>query len=93
MIKITNNLKSNNPLVRILLAIGGLITVGLTLFLGAIALVFVVGFLVFVSIIFSIIYWFFKKNLEKMKGSYQKKTSNSSMDSKTLEGEYHEVDE
>ena len=79
--------------VLLALAIGGLITVGLTIFLGAIALVFVVGFLVFVSIIFSIRYWFFKKNLEKMKESHQKKASNSSMDSKTLEGEYHEVDE
>ena len=93
MIKITNNLKSDNPLVRLLVAIGGLITVGLTIFLGAIALVFVVGFLVFVSIIFSIRYWFFKKNLEKMKQSHQRKTANSTMDSKTLEGEYHEIDE
>jgi len=93
MIKITNNLKSNNPLIRLAIAIGGLITMGLTIFLGAIALVFVVGFLVLVSIIFSIRYWFFKRNMEKMKESHQKKTSNSSMGSKTIEGEYHEVDE
>ena len=93
MIKITNNLKSDNPLVRLVVAIGGLITVGLTIFLGAIALVFVVGFLVFVSIILSIRYWFFRKNLEKMKQSHQRKTGNSSKDSETLEGEYHEVDE
>ena len=38
MIKITNQPQNNNPIVKLLLALGGIVTFGLTLFLGAVAL-------------------------------------------------------
>ena len=51
MIKITNQPQNNNPIVKLLLALGGIVTFGLTLFLGAVALFFILGFVVLVSLI------------------------------------------
>jgi len=93
MIKITNQPQNNNPIVKFLLALGGIITFGLTLFLGAVALFFILGFVVLVSSILAIRFWWIKRNISKIKEQYKAKNEKPSRKiSKILEGEFHEVD-
>ena len=93
MIKITNQPQNNNPIVKLLLALGGIITFGLTLFLGAVALFFILGFVVLVSCVLAIRFWWIKRNISDI--NKQDNTSASKSDvkhSEILEGEFHEVD-
>ncbi len=93
MIKITNQPQNNNPIVKLLLALGGIVTFGLTLLLGAVALFFILGFVVLISSILAIRFWWIKRNISEIKGQY--KTTNekpSRESSEILEGEFHEVD-
>ena len=93
MIKITNQPQNNNPIVKLLLALGGIVTFGLTLFLGAVALFFIIGFVVLVSCILAIRFWWIKRNISKIKEQYKAKNEKPSRKtSKILEGEFHEVD-
>ena len=93
MIKITNQPQNNNPIVKLLLALGGIVTFGLTLLLGAVALFFILGFVVLVSSILAIRFWWIKKNISEIKGQYKTKNEKPSRESsEILEGEFHEVD-
>tara|TARA_B100000212_G_scaffold160687_1_gene120792 strand:+ start:586 stop:879 length:294 start_codon:yes stop_codon:yes gene_type:complete len=93
MIKITNQPQNNNPIVKLLLALGGIVTFGLTLLLGAVALFFILGFVVLVSSILAIRFWWIKRNISEIKGQYKTKNEKPSRESsEILEGEFHEVD-
>ena len=93
MIKITNQPQNNNPIVKLLLALGGIVTFGLTLFLGAVALFFILGIVVLVSSILAIRFWWIKRNISEIKGQYKTKNEKPSREpSEILEGEFHEVD-
>ena len=93
MIKITNQPQNNNPIVKLLLALGCIVTFGLTLFLGAVALFFIIGFVVLVSSILAIRFWWIKRNMSEIKEQYKAKNEKPSRKtSKVLEGEFHEVD-
>ena len=76
MIKITNQPQNNNPIVKLLLALGGIVTFGLTLLLGAVALFFILGFVVLVSSILAIRFWWIKRNISEIKGQYKTKNEN-----------------
>ena len=92
MLKLSNQFHNQSPIAKFFMALSGILTLGLILFFGVIAFILVGGFLVLISILMAVRFWWIKRKIMKYNESNLGKTDQSNKSSQAFEGEYHEID-
>jgi len=91
MIKINGQTYNQSPLTKIVMGLVGIITLSIFAFLGVIAFFILGGFILLVSSLLAIRFWWLKRKIIKFKEAAPKRKSSNKNDTDILEGEYREV--
>ncbi|MEC9415368.1 MAG: hypothetical protein VYC67_02110 [Pseudomonadota bacterium] len=92
MLKLSSQFQNQSPIAKFILALSGILTLGLMMFLGVIAFIIVGGFLILISILMAVRFWWIKRKIIKYNESNLDKANQKDKNAQAFEGEYHEID-
>ena len=92
MLKLSNQFHNQSPIAKFFMALSGILTLGFMIFFGVIAFFVIGGFLIFISILMAVRFWWIKRKIMQYNESNLGKDNQRDNNSQAFEGEYHEID-